>query len=351
MAKNNKKEMDEMARLEAEQAKKLQQESPENFDNDDVEDEPTENEVKLIKKEQTEYIPETAQQAKSKKEFKIVDGFKIIPRENLPFGGAFYPEHWEFAYRCPTVDEIANFSTITEDDQPKIMSTIESLIKTCFVIVDRQNQQEISTGEINDGERLYFFLLLREYYLAGNPIEYSVMSPGEGELVRVAFFADSLVFRQPSDKLLEFFDGRRFTFPVPNSEDVIQFLIPTFNISGRIMRYMIKKYQDANKQSSDGLKEIEAFNKKFMVFAPFLYETGNESVEFLQQKFKKIQKNQELYKAYLHIINNLNLTNEQYINYIISDGSQEEALIKFPGGWKNIFTSKGAHSEFYSFIN
>ena len=267
---------------------------------------------------------------------KIIEGYKILESYDMPFGGVFYPASWKFAYRCPTSKEVANFSTINEQDQPSIISTIEELIRACYVIVDSESNAQISSSEINDGERLFFFLKLREFYLHDKPITYLTMSSSWQEPVEVNLVAAGLEFPKINDKLLACFDGRMFNIPVTGLDNPIRFLMPTLEISSRIFRYMIKTYKESQKETSDNMKDSEAFNKQFLMLAPFLYETGKESVESLKLKFKNIQKDDKLLTSYLTVINKIQLTNLDKINYTYR-GSEEEALIKFPGGWKNMF--------------
>lgn len=286
------------------------------------------------------------QPKKLKKEYRLIDGYRILERNELPFMGVYYPESWEFAYRCPTTKEVANFSTISEQDQPKIISTISELVRKCFTIIDREKQQEVPSHQINDGERLFFFLKLREFYLHDKPIEYVTMSAMWQEPVTIQFVADSLIYKQPTEALMEYFDGRKFAIPVEGLEEPIEFLIPTLDIADRIFRYMMKTYQEAQKETSDNMKESEAFNKQFLLMAPFLYVKGNENIESLKFKFKQIEKNDLLLDSYIQLINKLNFTNSENIRYIYKE-SEEEAPMKFPGGWKNMFVNKGRFGNLF----
>lgn len=299
---------------------------------------------KTIQLTEIEKLPK---EKKLKKAYNIIEGFRTIDKNNLPFGGVFYPASWEFAYRCPTTEEVANFSTITEGDQPKIINAITELIKKCFVVIDRVAQKEIPSGSINDGERLYFFLKLREFYMHDKPIEYVTMSQEYNEAVTVNFVADSLQFKTPSQGLLNCFDGRKFTFIDENLEEPIKFLMPTLDLGSRIFRYVTKSYQEAQKETSDNIKNQEAFNKNFLFVAPYLFETGNETIESLKVKYQQICKNSKKLDTYIQIINLLNITNEEKIKYTYKE-SEEEALMKFPGGWKHIFINKKAFGGIFN---
>lgn len=269
-----------------------------------------------------------------------IDGYKYIPNDELPFEGKLYVESWRFAYRCPTSLEVANFSTISEEDHQGIISAVEDLIKKCFVIVDSETNKQISTSEINDGERLFFFLKLREFYLFDKPITYIAMNQTYQEPVTISLVASLLDFPELNEKLLACFDGRMFTIPVENIEEPIKFLIPTLETSSRIFRYVVKAYKDVQKEDTK-IKNPDSFDKQFLLVAPYLYETGTENIESLKLKFKTIRKNDKLLSAYITIINKLKLNNFDKIVYTYKE-SEEEALIKFPGGWKQMFIDKGA---------
>ena len=276
----------------------------------------------------------------------VIDGYRVLKREDLPFNGKFYPSSWNFAYRCPTSKEVANFSTINEQDMPAIQTAVEELVKKCFLIVDSESNNEVSKEEINDGDRLFFFLKLREFYLHDLPINYGVINQAYNEPIIVSLFAQSLVFPTISEKLLSYYDGRTFEIPVPNSDLKIKFLMPTFKTSGRVFKYMVKTYQDLQKDETDSKKTVDNFDKQFLLFAPFLYEHGTETIETLKLKFKNIEKNDALFKGYLTLIQKIKLSNLEKIVYKYRE-SEEEALIKFPGGWKNMFINHGAFEDLF----
>ena len=65
--------------------------------------------------------------------YETVNGYRVLDNESLPYFGKLYPESWRFSFRCPTVNEVSEFSTIDERDAPKIQDTITNLIKKCYV--------------------------------------------------------------------------------------------------------------------------------------------------------------------------------------------------------------------------
>lgn len=274
--------------------------------------------------------------------YQTVNGFRVLENTELPYMGKLYPSSWRFSYRSPTTDEVAEFSTVDERDTPKIQDTITNLIKKCFVIVDTESEKQIPSSQINDGDRLFFFLKLREFYMQDIPIEFPIISQNHQEPLQVNLMAHNLIFKDMSDKLLECYDGRKWTIPTTSfglTEPII-FVNPTLDISQRIFKYMINKYREAQDQKKEKLNKNE-FNRKFFLILPFLYLEGNEKIESLNIKFKQIQKNEKLLQAYLTLSNKMIHTNEEYLN-ITYKGDDERTDIKFPGGWKNMFINRQA---------
>lgn len=273
----------------------------------------------------------------------IIDGYKILPLVELPHNGRLYPHTWSFAYRCPTADEIANFSSVNENDQPSIINAIQELIRKCVVIIDTETQRQVSSLEINDGDRVFFLLKLREFYLGNQPISYNTMCMSCKEEIIVNLTAASLQYWPISDKIFESFDGRTFSLDMGLSSGNVVFRIPTFDISQRIFRYIMNTYK--NRDNSN--KESEVFKKEFLLVAPFLYETGKESIGALKNKFRQISRDGERLKAYVDLANNLKFDNKETFIYTHDCGSEEVAEIRFPGGWKKLFIGKNSYNGLF----
>jgi hypothetical protein len=279
------------------------------------------------------------------------DLYKKIDKSDLPFNGMLYPESWQIAHRVPTPDEIAEFSTVNEDDQAGIVNAISELVRKCYIIYDVENKKQISSGELNDGEKMFFFLRLRESYLEDNaPIKYSVINQTYNETVEISFTSASLEYPELTEKLLQSFDGRKFSIKMPRIETPIQFYIPTVNLSQKIFKYILATYKEIdnaqNGKKSKNSGDKTSIDKKFLLILPYLFETGEENIQSLKQKYLGIKNNPELYKAYITIANSLNLTNYEKITYIYKE-SEEEALIKFPMGWRKIFDDTESLSELF----
>ena len=277
----------------------------------------------------------------------VVDGYRVLARYDMPHGGELYPVSWSFAYRCPTADEVANFSAINEQDQPAIIAAVQDLICKCVVIVDTNSQKQISSKEINDGDRLFFMLKLREFYLPQSPITYNTLCSFCKEKLEVNLTAASLGYYKITDKVMDSFDGRTFNIDMGLTSGPIIFRIPTFETSSRIFRYILNTYRKKSEHSQDS----EAFNKRFLLVAPFLYETGTETIEALKAKFRSISRDGERLKAYVDLANNLKFDNKEVIRFTHESpecGSEEVAEIRFPGGWKRMFVGKNSYNGIFA---
>lgn len=279
----------------------------------------------------------------------ILDGYIPIPQHQMPQDSALYPESWKFAHRCPTAKEVAVFSTLLENDQPAILSAIEDIIRKCFIIFDTNTQKQISTGQINDCHRTFFFLRLRDHYLPGNPIEYERIDGFCKESTITKITAQSLKYNELSEKLIEDFDGRTFNLNYKELDEPISFLIPTIEITGRIFKYIVRVAQEKEKSGeSKGLEDKLIYDKKFLLIAPFLYQTGDESMKVIATRYRDLEKNQARYKRYVEIATQLKLDNLDEVDSVCDKcGAVESAPLKFPGGWKNMFVDKNNTGGYY----
>ncbi len=305
------------------------------------------NNEKNKKFEALENLQANNEQVHVQEEENISDSeYRKLEKSELPFQGRLYPESWEVAYRCPTPDEIADFSTINEEDQAGIINAISELVRKCFLIYDVKEKKQISSSQLNDGEKMFFFLKLREFYLDDNaPIKYIVMNQMYSEPVEISFTSNTLQYPELKEELLERFDGRVF-----HIDDEIKFHIPTIAISQKIFKYVVAVYKEIDaaqngKKQKNTITE-KSIDKKFLLIAPYLFVTGEENMQSLKQKYIQVTKNPKLYKKYITIANSLNLTNLEYITYNYKE-SEEEALIKFPMGWRKIFDDTEGLSKLF----
>lgn len=277
-----------------------------------------------------------------KQEPNIVDGYKKIDLDEMPNGGVFYPHSWRFAYRCPTTLEVANFSTIQENDTPAIVAAVEDLIRKCVKIWDVNTQREVSSTEINDGDKLFFMLKIRSFYIPGQDIRLDETCDICHEVFEAKLTTESIQYKKPTDKLVNAFDGRLFTLNMGLEEPIV-FRIPTIGTSARLFKYVVKVMRQTPDVKKDPINNT-VHDKTFLLIAPWLFVTGQETIKEIMSRFKQIQKDSKLLNAYLSIVNNIQLDNLENIEAICSHcGSEVSSEIRFPGGWKHFFESENTN--------
>jgi hypothetical protein len=270
----------------------------------------------------------------------ILDGWGVITNDFLPYNGILYPPNWRFAYRCPTVKEIARFSAVPENDTQSVLAAIDDLIRKCIKIYDIETDQEIPNTEINKSDKIFFLLKIRDYYLPQQPIKYSSMCSECYESFEVDLTGSSLSYPELSQKLIDGFDGRRFTIDM-GLDQPIMFYIPTVGTYGRVLNYIIKAHKQQQQQRHDIKVDKVIYDKVFMNAAPFLFETGTETVQDIIKRFKAVYANDKTLEAYMAIYNNVKLDNLETINQTCPFCHGEEAVpISFPDGITKLFQRK-----------
>ncbi len=274
----------------------------------------------------------------------MIDGNIILDRDELPHNGVLYPESWNFAYRSPETEEVAVFSTLNPQDQPAIMVAVDDLVRKCVTIYDANKDQVISSSEICDGHKIFFLLKLREMYLSNAPIKMESICMTCHENFDGLLFASKLKYYTLPEGLMKLYDGRVFHFKIDGIEDTINIRIPTLSTSSKLFKHLIKVYRGAQggQKKDEGLEKFNKifYDKVFLLYSPFLFETGNESINEIVSKFNVIKKDKNLNKAYLRIINSLSLDNMETIDDTCPHcESLEETRLTFPD-WKELFLDK-----------
>ena len=311
-----------------------------------VEDQHVEKIHKVVEEKKTEAQPEFVENSTKTS---YLDDYQQLAKDDMPRNGVLYPETWEFFYRCPTADEVAVFSTTPEEDRVKIMQAVIGIIRKCYLIIDTETKKEVSTTEIKSIDKMNFFLRLRSFYMNNEPIRFNTFSQTLEGPVEVEFTENSLRYADVNENLLDIYDGiRGFNFPFDDETNVY---IPLTNLGmeTKVLNYMVNNYKKLQKDETTR-KEFSNFDKQFLAFVPYLFETGSESVESLKFKYNKIVKNDKLMKFYLEIMNAMNLGEKENIEFTVTVDDEEiteESPIKFPGGYKKLFTSESFTSKYF----
>lgn len=279
----------------------------------------------------------------------ILDGYSVvILPENI---AELYPDTWKFAKRCPTSKEVANFSTIDENDKIGMILAIQDLVKKCIVIFDIDKNRQISSTQILDAHQTFFALEIRDFYLPGeeNMLNYLSICTMCNEPLNVPIISKKLIYKKQTEKFLSSIVDRKVILTFDDLDEPIEFLLPAIEITSRFFNFIVKAYR--NNQNDDEKKDEKLnkiiHDKQFLLLAPYLYVSGSESVKQISIKFEKIKENDKLYIRYLEIINKLKLDNLDFVETECKCGSLEENKLRFPGGWRNMFINKSNSEGYY----
>lgn len=274
-----------------------------------------------------------------------VDGYIVIHRDLLPNGGIFYPLGWGFAVRAPLTKEVAAFSTLQNQDTPGVISAVEDLIRKCVKIYDVDYDREISSGEINDGDKLFFLLYIRSSYIPEDNITFPSICGLCHEKFETILTYKNLKYHEPSLALIDAYDGRSFHL---NMGVKISFRMPTIKNTSRIMKYLTNVYKD-EQSGKPRPTDKAAYDKTFQLLVPFLLETGDESVKELMNKYNNICKNEDLLKAYLQIVNKIKIDNLEEIEGVCPHcESIESNEIRLPS-WSKLFIAEvGSGTDYFN---
>jgi hypothetical protein len=278
-----------------------------------------------------------------------LDGYIKLEQYDLPQHGALYPDNWDFAYKCPSTGDVAVFSTLHEQDQPAIMSAIDDIIRKNVYIYDSVNSRLITTGEICDAHKVFFLMKLREFYLSEYPIKIDTICENCHEPYQEDLFASGLEYSDIPQKLLDNYDGRVFTLSFPEFSEQIIIRIPTLDTTSKIFKHIVRVYRDKDKEKKGGTSKANKifYDKKFLLLAPFLFESGSETIQDIVKKFDEVSKNDKIFKRYNEFITRVHIENSTEIESTCRHcGSPEVAQIKFPT-WNKLFVDDRDDSGYY----
>ena len=92
----------------------------------------------------------------------IREGWIDVDKRLLGKRAEFYPEDWQFRIRPATVEAIRNWSNIDDENPNTVDDVFNEILKCCLAIIG-PGGQPIPWGNINNWDRFFWLLLIREY--------------------------------------------------------------------------------------------------------------------------------------------------------------------------------------------
>lgn len=267
-----------------------------------------------------------------------VSEYTKVDRDLLPYMGIFYPKSWLFAVRKPDVSDVAAFSVLNDKNRVEVLAATEELIRKCVVIYDSETETTIDSGEINEPEKLWWMLLLRRLYIINNPITWEGLCDDCTEMVNFWMDIDTIQYPDIKQKTIDAFDGRAFHFVFEGIDEPIVIRMPSVARSSKIFKHVVRTLKDSEKNGKTKSTDKLFSDKRFLLFAPWLFETGDETMIQLIAKYNRIIADKTLFEKYNILISKMEFDNTDSVVCECSKcRSLEVGAMKFPGGWRKFF--------------
>lgn len=287
---------------------------------------------------------------------KMLAEYEHLDKTELPHK-ILYPENWELFYKKPTVDDVAVFSTIPENDYFKIMLATIQLIRKCMLIIDSETQKLVSTERIKSCHKMFLFLKLRTEYMTdskGNTsdIMYPIFSPELEEAITVKFNEYSLIYDELSDDVVAILNEERTGFIFDESfgyDEPIYIPITDFGMEIKIINHITNSHKKMQKTDAKK-KDFDSFDKKFLAFLPYLFEKSTDTIDGLKNKYKLLMENESKYQAYLELVTNFKIGEKDNIKYVVEREGETivgETPMKFPNGYNGLFIRETVKSKLF----
>jgi hypothetical protein len=182
------------------------------------------------------------------------EGWITIDRRLLGERNRFYPSDWTFMVRPATVEAIRNWSMLDENNGNSIDDVFNEILKYCLSIKTSMGVQPWQA--INNWDRLFFILLIREYtFVKGeNNIEFFEDCENCESQVRFTVESQALMYDMPDEDVLKYYDEFSRTwlinpmeFGVDYNRDIMLY-IPTIERDANIKAWLISEYQENDKK-------------------------------------------------------------------------------------------------------
>lgn len=283
--------------------------------------------------------------------------YEWLDKSELPHKH-FYPENWDFYIRQPKTTDVAIFSTIPENDYFKIMSAVIALVRKNIIIFNSETNQQISTERIKSCHKMFLFIKLRNLYMkdikTNTPakIKLPIYSLEIEEAIEIEFDEYSLMYNELSDEALTYLNAEKTGFNFDENWGAVDnTFIPIidFGMETKIINFITNSYKKMQNAETKK-KDFDSFDKTFLAFVSYLFDTPNDSIESLKTKFKRITEDEQLYQFYNEMVTNFKLGERDNIKYIVEREGEQivgETQMKFPNGYTTLFTREAVKSKLF----
>lgn len=257
-----------------------------------------------------------------------------VNRELMPYGSMFYPSGWVFKCRAAMGAEVANFSTIDNEEPMSVHEGINDLLKTCLRI-ENEDGATVSYRNLYEFDRLWFVLFIRDLTMQNTETKLVFDTNCEhcGEKNSVVLSYDTLVTLELSDLAKKYFspDHNAFVVRTKSYGDLI--LQPSTIHRAEILKEWMQE-ELRKKNTID-----KSFIKMYWMLLNNSNDKGKNAMRDAQTEFLKISTSDTKKVAlYLKLADELQVGLSQEIKYNCqSCGREAHTGIRFPDGISNLF--------------
>jgi hypothetical protein len=211
--------------------------------------------------------------------------WKVIPLENLPSRGWFYPDGTEITIKAASVLEVRQWSTMDENDRLNVDDTLNFIIERCARIKVKGGKSWMTWRDISELDRLALVFMIHEITFPGNQNSLFVRFTCPGPCAEEKKWSDEVKISSPMLSFIEFPD------------DVMQFYNPQYRcfviesakLNETFYLYMptIGAVEKLRARISQAKADGNSVDKAFIKIAPYIIQDWQS---FTQEAYHKLSR-------------------------------------------------------------
>jgi len=263
-----------------------------------------------------------------------MDGWKMIPLENLPSKAMFYPEGMEIAIKAASVGEIRQFSMIDETDPLDMDDKLNVVMDKCVRI--RLKTGLGSYRDLKEEDRFFLIFAIRDLtFITGENklfmnMKCGIRCNGDGTYnEKIELRSENFEYYNIEDQLMEFYDPNELGFVLPFPDGPVKLYVPSLGVTTFIKNFVRERQAKG-----------EYFDKMFLKFASFMfkdYRMLNETSYLAKQQESMTWDNHKL-SAIIQATEMIRFGVKLQITRSCNKcGAEVAAPLTFPGGIRSLF--------------
>jgi hypothetical protein len=280
----------------------------------------------------------------------IREGWIDVDKKLLGKRAIFYPEDWEFRIRPATVEAIRNWSNIDDENPNSVDDVFNEILKTCLAIIG-PGGKPIPWGNINNWDRFFFLLLIREYTFrqGERKIKYSDYCPECDNEIDFELTSQSLMYDFPDEEVMKYYSREdRCWYIDPAEFDIegeqpIQMYLPTLEKDAAIKAWLIARLQENRNRKID---------QTFIRFASWLTPKISKDSTIAQRQIREIDLkykswDEDMFTFMDDVLRNIIVTpSTKLIIHCPICGEEVTSDIRFPNSIRDLFNVSGKYRKF-----